>query len=217
MNNLILIETLGIMKPKENSLYKKNFGLYECFCGNKFKAIISSVKTGNTKSCGCVKNKDKIKHNYCRTRLYNIWSGIIQRCINKNSEYFHRYGGRGISICKDWRVSFIKFKEWSLLNGYGDNLSIDRIDNNGNYEPSNCRWTTKEVQSRNKSVLFSNNSSGYKGVTWHIRDRKWNAKISVNNKRIHLGYFDTAIECAKAYNEYVIANNLEHTLNIIKE
>lgn len=90
------------------------------------------------------------KHGLCYSRIYGIWNGIINRCENPNRKAYSRYGGRGIKVCEEWH-DFINFYNWAINNGYQENLSIDRIDNKGNYEPSNCRWATAKEQSINRS------------------------------------------------------------------
>lgn len=213
----ILVEDLGMRFPTENSKEKRRFGLFKCFCGNEFEAQITYIKNGHTRSCGCLKhNKDKITHGLSKERLYNIWSNMIQRCNNPKVTNYHNYGGRGITVCKTWQDDYTTFRKWALANGYSDKLSIDRINVDGNYEPSNCRWTTTTVQNRNTRLLYKSNTSGYRGVSWNKSSNKWQVKIKVNNKNIHLGSFNTPEEGAVAYNNYIIENNLEHTLNIIK-
>ena len=94
-----------------------------------------------------------------------------------------------------------------------DTNNIDRENNNSGYSPDNCRWVKKEIQARNTRQIMITNKSGYRGVSWHKRYNKWVAKINVNKKRIHLGYFEDKIEASKAYDKYVIDNNLEYTRN----
>ena len=211
----ILIEDLGMMFHTENSKQKRRFGLYKCgFCGEEFRTRISMVKCGHTKSCGCY-NKRRVSethktHGLGSTRLYPIWASIKKRTLNLKTVDYINYGGRGITICDEWKNDFMSFYNWAILNGYEENkgLSIDRIDNDGNYCPENCRWTTRTIQSRNQR-LYKNNSSGYKGVSFYKNYKMFVVQIVVNKKRIHLGYFHSAVEGAIAYNNYIIENNLE--------
>lgn len=122
----------------------------KCDCGNKRIVYGSSLFSGETKSCGCW-NKDKmLKHNLTDTKLAHIWSQIKQRCFQKNCKAYKNYGGRGITVCDEWKNDFLTFYNWSIKNGYKENLSIDRIDNDGNYCPENCRWVEDDTQRRNK-------------------------------------------------------------------
>lgn len=220
---LILIEDLGMMFHTENSKTKVRFGLYKCgFCGTEFRTQTSMVKCGHTKSCGCyreqvIKNGTNKKHNLCNTRVYRIWRNIKNRVLNPKKENYINYGGRGITICDEWKNDFMSFYTWAMENGYSDELSIDRIDNEGNYEPSNCRWTTRTMQSRNQRIS-NKNTSGYKGVSYFKRDGNYQSYIGIKSKLIHLGKFKTAEEAGIAYNNYIIENNLEgFILNEIPE
>lgn len=142
---------------------------------------------------------------------------MLKRCYNSGNTLYLGYGSRGIKVCDEWKNGFKSFYIWAMSNGYTDELSIDRINNDGNYYPENCRWVTKNIQARNKRLLQRNNTSGFKGVHFNKKIGKYRAVIYVNSVKIHLGYFDTAEEGAIAYNNYVISNNTEHTLNIINK
>lgn len=147
------------------------------------------------------------------TRLYKIWCQMKQRCNNSNNTAYHRYGGRGIIVCDEWANDFMIFYDWSLCNGYSNDLSIDRIDNDGNYEPSNCRWATTKIQQRNTTRIHKHNKTGFRGVSY-IKDRgKFKSGIRVNGKSVHIGYFKCRYCAALSYDDYVIKNKLEHTIN----
>lgn len=127
-----------------------------CDCGVETVIASSSLLNGRTRSCGCLAreltSKTHFKHGMKNTRLYGIWSKMKERCNDTENPKFARYGGHGISVCEEWQKSFISFKDWALAHGYKDNLSIDRINNDGNYEPSNCRWADAITQANNTSA-----------------------------------------------------------------
>ena len=209
----ILIEDLGMIFATENSKNKRRYGIYKCgFCGTEFRASTQDILRGMTRSCGCYQKRrmsELIKtHGLGYTRLYTIWTNMRARVFNNKHKKYSDYGGRGITICDDWKDDVKSFYDWAMSNGYSDKLSIDRIDNDGNYCPENCRWTTRVIQNRNQRIR-RDNTSGYKGVNLHKRDKIFMARILVNNKRIDLGRFKTAEEGAVAYNNFIIENNLE--------
>ena len=211
----ILIEDLGMRFPTEDSKQKRRFGIYKCgFCGNNFKAITNDINRGDTKSCGCYSIKRirerNTKHGLIDTRLYSIWRDIKSRTLNPKHKAYQDYGGRGIIICDEWKNDFIPFYNWAMSNGYEENkgLSIDRIDNDGNYEPNNCRWVGGTIQARNKRIQ-KNNTSGYRGVSFRKDRNKYRVGIIINKKGVHLGLYPTAEDGAIAYNNYIIENNLE--------
>ena len=149
---------LEVIRREKNENYRATW-LCKCDCGNK--KIISSTHliSGLTKSCGCLgkenRTKSRAKHHKTNTKLYYVWKGMKQRCYNPNNKYYYNYGGRGITICDKWKDDFEEFYKWSVKNGYVENAlhkscTIDRINNDGNYEPSNCRWVDMKIQSNNR-------------------------------------------------------------------
>lgn len=134
---------------------KRTKAKYRCYCGNEFVTQVYLVRSGRTRSCRCLWRQRMIEANTTHgmedTRLGRIWRAMKQRCYYKKYKLFERYGGRGIKICDEWLDDNCKFFEWALANGYSDDLTIDRIDNDGNYTPDNCRWVTRTQQNRNTS------------------------------------------------------------------
>jgi len=138
---------------------KANLTYYKCKCNCGNIAIISrpNLVSGHTISCGCYKkelmtsNKYKETHNESRTRLYHTWQSMKQRCYDINIKEYKWYGARGIGICIEW-MDYISFSNWAKGNGYKKHLTIDRIDNDGDYEPNNCKWSTTKQQNRNKTT-----------------------------------------------------------------
>lgn len=130
----------------------KRYYLCKCECGNQVSIRSDSLISGRTRSCGCLAveaGENSRKHGMSNTRLYRIYRKMKERCYKKKSLKYYRYGARGITICDEWLNDFESFKNWALENGYQDTLSIDRINNDGNYEPANCRWATNKEQSNN--------------------------------------------------------------------
>jgi hypothetical protein len=165
--------------------FRKNYvahWLCKCDCGNETTAILGDLSMGKTKSCGCLHHfvcKTKsVTHGMSRTRLNIIWRNMKTRCENKNDKFYHRYGARGICVCYDWH-SFQSFMKWATSSGYEKNLTIDRINNDGNYEPNNCRWATWIEQANNMS---RNHFLTFNGETMTLME--WHRRTGINYSTI---------------------------------
>lgn len=174
-----------------------------CDCGKHKVVYGGHLRYGRIISCGCasierISNLNKT-HGQSKTRLYNIWAGIKSRCYDKNCSSFINYGSRGIKMCEEWKNNFTSFRDWSLSHGYLENLSIDRIDNNGDYEPNNCRWVDNFTQSNNTR----------KTIIIEYGDKKYSAKqlanfLNINYKKFIYGFhkfndIEKSVEYAKKY------------------
>lgn len=164
----------------------------QCVCGKVIDVKSDSLLSGHTSSCGCKKIKHGLSH---KERLYNIWKCMRQRCNNPNNPSYPYYGGKGVKICPQWN-EYIGFREWALSAGYADNLSIDRIDCNGNYCPENCRWvddkTQMNNQTRNHMILY--NGEEY---TMSQLAGKFNLSYSAMQHRVERGWDLDRIEKQK--------------------
>lgn len=147
---------LTVVSRAENKNGKTRWNCL-CSCGNEVKVAAWNLKNGHTRSCGCLQREAtsaaSSKHKEVGTHLYTIWADMKARCTNPKSTSFPLYGARGVTVCVEWR-DYLAFRTWAMRNGYEETLSLDRIDPNGNYEPSNCRWITVSEQHLNKRNTF---------------------------------------------------------------
>lgn len=184
-------------------------------CGKVFVVPPSSAKRGQ-RFCGrpCAYRGFKMldSHGESYTRLHSIWCHMKTRCNCATHLAFSYYGGRGIRVCEEWSSSYQAFRDWANANGYQDNLEIDRIDTNGNYEPGNCRWATRTQQMRNTRKRVNAKTSRFKGVSLHSQNKRWIAQIGINKRTIYVGSFDTEEQAALAYDERARQEFGEHAL-----
>lgn len=192
---------------------KRTLWEFKCDCGNTIIKRLGDVRTGDTKSCGCLHRKtlseEGSMHKKINPRTYQAWNDMKQRCLNPNRTNFKNYGLRGITVCERWINSYENF-----VNDMGEaplNYSLERVNNDGNYNPDNCKWATRSEQNHNKR-LRSDNNSGLRGI--HQRKSgKWRVNIKHLGKVIYNKTFDTIEQAAIARNEFIISNNLPHQLN----
>lgn len=146
---------LTAIKYAGKSKGKQTLWECRCDCGNTVIVHQQNLKSGHTNSCGCynsdIASESNKTHGESKLRIYTIWHDMLLRCYSDKHHSYYLYGGSGITVCAEWKNSYESFRDWSYANGYAENLSIDRIDYTGNYEPSNCRWATLLVQANNTS------------------------------------------------------------------
>jgi len=208
-----LITDLGMLTSSGKAKTIARYGIYECEdCHEHIKANTYNVKKNNQKYCkSCSRRIVMTSHGLSKHPLHRVWSSMKQRCYNEKTDSYYFYGYRGIKVCDEWVNNFEKFYNWCIENKYKKGLEIDRIDSNRNYEPNNCRFTTRKIQTRNTRKLKRDNTSGYRCV--RKSNSRWESYITVDYKSIYLGVFNTAALAAIAYDYYVDKNNLEHTKN----
>ena len=154
----------------------------QCECGNTRVVLGTRLTGGHTKSCGCYNVaavKDRVTiHGMSNTRLYNIWQGMLKRCNYKKATSYKHYGAKGIKVCEEWQ-NFESFRDWAVSHGYSDNLTLDRIDNGGNYNPENSRWVDIKTQERNTS---RNHFITFRGETHCMAE--WSEKLGINYRTL---------------------------------
>lgn len=196
------------IKPSGEKVRK---ALFQCRCGNFFETAITNVKERKTTSCGCVNISKKITHGMRSHKLYDTWCAVKSRCFNQNAANYKYYGGRGITVSdefKDDPKAFIDYLE-SLENCYKKGYTLDRINNDGNYERGNLRWASKVQQSTNRR-MNKNNTTGFKGVSYKKDGSNFKAGFYMDKKQIEKRGFPTA-ESAYAWRvQQIKKHNLIH-------
>lgn len=155
---------------------------YECLCdcGNSCMVLKEYLTSGRQKSCGCLKKENGVRtHGDIHSRLYTIWGNMCNRCSNKNNPAWDNYGGRGITVCDEWK-NYVAFRDWAIHNGYDDSLTIDREKNDKGYSPDNCRWVDRFVQANNKRTTHV---VEFNGEEKSISD--WAKQYSIPYKTLH--------------------------------
>jgi hypothetical protein len=196
---------LVALEPSHKNKKGEWFWLCKCDCGEEVIARTSHLNSGSIKSCGCLQRelararilKDGLSH----TRLSSIHYNMMRRCYDESNNQYHNYGGRGITVCEEWKIVSV-FREWAEVNGYGEHLTIERIDNNGNYCPENCTWISKEAQANNKqnSLWIT-----YKGETKILKH--W-ADITGINYNTLKDRFNTGWDTEKALTTPALENDV---------
>jgi len=191
--------------------------LCECTCGKTTIVSSKSLRSGNTRSCGCLKLELLVerstKHRLCNHPLYTIWQGLKLRCYCPGATKYKDWGGRGIKMCNEWREDFLPFFRWAEPL-WSQDLQIDREDNDGDYTPDNCRFVTGSVNCMNRRVK-STNTTGYTGV--HPHKSKFQVAIAVNKKNTYVGIFNTIKEAVSARNNYIKNHGLPYKIQAYNE
>ena len=187
---------------------KRRYVTARCFCGELFECLLTAFRSKKrpTNSCGCYHRKvsSELSARHGKTcggnqPIYRVWQNMKTRCYNTKSEAYERYGGRGILVCNDWLECSDSFINWAESHGYKEGLEIDRVDNNGNYDPSNCHFVTAQINSRNRRPR-SDNSTGISGVVVRKENGRYRVTINTDNKKAKaLGSFGDFFEacCAR--------------------
>ena len=166
----------------------------ECECGNIRIVSGKNLRSGDTKSCGCLAKERVTKHGMHGTPEYRVWGQMIQRCGNPNNERYANYGGRGIKVCDRWK-NFENF--FTDMGTRKKGLTIERKNNDLGYFLENCCWATRKIQARNRRI-FKNNTTGVNGVSFYKTNQKYCVQIRVNNKLHHIGFYTTIEEATAA-------------------
>ncbi len=226
-NTLVGPHKIKFIKHANKNIHGSICGFFECpMCKRiDWNVPVSDMKKGKVVKCReCFKT-----HGLSYTKAYKIWQSMVSRCYNKNDSEYKRYGGRGITVCDEWKSSLegvtdfanwvyndLKLKDSQLGNGI-DQLTLDRKNSNGNYDKDNCRFANSFIQSQNTRLLSVRNTTGFRGISFDRSKDKWVTNIGFNGKTSFLGRFKSRIKTAKVYNDFVIKHKTDHPLNPIDD
>lgn len=208
--NLLHVEELSERRgPRKNTYYKCT-----CACGNTTTVRGSNLKSGGTKSCGCLKKKPHTskKHGLSNHPTYGIWQNMKNRCYNENAKSYKDYGAKGITVCDEWMGSVLSFHRWAIDNKWEAHLQIDRKDNNGPYCPDNCHFVTKGVTLFNKGI-YSSSKTGHTGVC--PRGEEYLVYVSINGKNKYIGIALYIAVAVAMRNKYISDNGLPNKLQSV--
>jgi len=172
----------------------RGFVVVQCKCGDVRSVDCGAIKGGRSSGCNSCR---RARHGESRTRLYNVWCSMLQRCNYKNSISYKNYGGRGIAVCEEWTKSYEAFRDWCLSNGYSKELQLDRIDNNSGYSPSNCRFVTRTKNLRNmrNNIVIEHEGETKTLAEWAEDSRCVVGYEALRNRVKYLGWdFKKALE-----------------------
>ena len=189
---------------------KYRYMLCRCACGRQKEVYLGNLHSGKSTQC---KHCGNTKHGLTKHPLSSTWDTMIQRCTNPNRNRYKDYGGRGITVCEQWRNNFKAFYDFCMKNGWKQGLEIDRINNDGNYSPENCRFVTPRQNSINRRKRKTN-TSGYTGVYKH--GNNWRAQITINGKKHYLGTHPCRFQACLARDRYIREHHLPHKLQLLR-
>jgi hypothetical protein len=207
-----IVKDLGLLEYGTQGKTSR-YAIFQCSkCHKEVKARPQQIKKSwiDGKCRECRLSESHTKYKFSNKKLLHVWHGMNSRCKDSNNIY---YGNKGIKILFN---GYDDFAEWSIKNGWEEGLTIDRIDSDGDYSKDNCRWVDRSIQTQNTRLIYSSNTSGYRGVTFNKSTSKWHSTIKVNGKGLYLGSFNTAIEAGICYDDFVKLNQLHHTTNGLK-
>jgi hypothetical protein len=184
-----------------------------CKCGTIKTIDAKDLKTGDSKSCGCLLREKMTTHGLSKHSLYTVWCNMIGRCYRLSSISYKTYGDQGVSVCPEWKENFISFYRWGLSTGWKEGLSIDRIENEGNYEPDNCQFISLGLNVVKQRVLRSTNTSGYKGVHFEMQTKMYRAAITIKGREIKLGRYSNPKAAALVYDKAARLTGDNRSLN----